>query len=184
MILKGQYDGGILGPEYYLEIKYEDLLEAPVEMLSQVCAFLEVEFEESMLDLSKTEAANQSNAYVRPKLDKKKVKSWQEKFRPQQIEALEQIAGDLLQALGYELQHYSAKGPFKALSPLEVIWCNQKLALNDLLQARRVSMINQQLVEISTPLRTRVRRFLSDSAAQFLSDRIIEQFRSPKVLID
>jgi hypothetical protein len=184
MILKGQYDGRILGPEHYLEIKYEDLLEAPVEMLNRVCAFLEVEFEESMLDLSQTEAANQSNAYVRPKLDKKKVNAWQEKFRPQQIEALEQIAGDLLQALGYELQHYSVRGPFKALSPLEVIWYNQKLALNDLLQARRVSMINQQLVEISTPLQTRVRRFLSDSAAQFLSDRVIEQFRSPKILID
>lgn len=184
MILKGQIDGEILGPDQYLEVRYEDLVEKPIEALCRVCAFLGVRFEQGMLDLSQAEVTAQPNAYVRPKLDQKKVNAWKEKLSPQQIEGLEAIAGDLLQVLGYTLQAYRPEGPFKALTPLEVMWYHQQLSMRDLLQARRVSMINQQLVEISTPLRTRVRRFLSESAAQFLSDRFIEQFRNPKIMID
>jgi hypothetical protein len=117
-------------------------------------------------------------------LDQEKVASWKEKLLPQQIERLEAIAGDLLQTLGYELQYYSPEGSFKTLSPLEVIWYHQQLSLRDLLQAKRVAMINQQLVEVSTPLPTRVRRFLSESATQFLSDRMIKQFRDSKLMMD
>jgi hypothetical protein len=184
MILKGQIDGEILGPDHYLEVRYEDLVEKPVEVVCKVCSFLGVAFEKSMLDLSQAEATGQANAYVRPKLDQKKVNAWKEKLSPQQIEGLEAIAGDLLQVLGYDLQYYRPEGPFKALSPLEVMGYHQQLSWRDLLQAKRVSMINQQLVEISTPLRTRARRFLSESAAQFLSDRFIEQFRNPRIMID
>jgi Sulfotransferase family len=184
MILKGQIDGEILGLKRYLEIRYEDLINNPAPVLGRVCTFLGVEFEERMLDLSQAETTAQPNAYVRPKLDQDKAASWKEKLLPQQIERLEAIAGDLLQALGYELQCYSPEGSFKMLSPLEVIWYHHQLSLRDLLQAKRVAMINQQLVEVSTPLPTRVRRFLSESATQFLSDRMMEQFRDSKLLMD
>ncbi len=184
MILQGRIDGEILGPNHYLELKYEDLLENPVGVISQVCAFLEVEYEERMLDLSQSGVTDKDNSYVRPKLDKKKINTWQEKLPSQKIKALEMIAGDLLQALGYELQYYSPQGPFKALSPLAVIWYHQQLSLKDLVKARRISMINQQLTEISTPWPIRWGRFLRESAAQYLSDRVIEQFRNSRIMID
>lgn len=184
MILNGQIDGEILGPKRYLEIRYEDLIANPAPVLSNVCTFLGVEFEERMLDLSQSEATARTNAYVRPKLDQQKAASWKEQLLPQQIERLEAIAGDLLQALGYELQYYSPEGAFKMLSPLEVIWYHQQLSLRDLLQTKRVAMINQQLVEVSTPLPTRLRRFLRESATQFLSDRMMEQFRDLKLMMD
>lgn len=180
-ILQGQIDGDLLGPERYLAIKYEDLVEKPIQVVGKVCSFLNVAFEEQMLDLNQSEATHHPNAYVRPRLDQKKVDSWKEKLSPRIIEHLESIAGDLLQMLGYELRYHSPKGPFQSLSPLEVVWYHELFYLRDLLQAKRVSMINQQLVEVTTPLPTRVRRFLSASAAQFLSDRMLEQFRSSKI---
>ena len=182
MILQGRIDGEIVGPDRYLEVKFEELLNNPKEALIRVCNFLGVEFEEEMLDLDKAEATDQPDAYVKKKIDTSKINAWQDKFSGKQIEALESIAGDLLQALGYPLQYYSPEGPFKSLSPLAIIWYHQQLSLRDLLQPRRTTMINQQVVEISTPLLGRLRRFLSESAVQYFSARVIEHFKRRRIM--
>src|SRR5690606_40276805 len=66
---------------------------------------------------------------------------------------------------------------FRSLSPLAVIWYYQQLSLRDLVRPRRSAMINQQVVEVSVPLPGRLRRFLSESAAQYLNERVIACFR-------
>lgn len=183
MILQGRVDGEIVGPDRYLEVKYEDLLRHPREAVTRVCAFLGVEFEERMLDLGQAEGADQPEAYVGKQLDASKIEAWQDHLTRKQVEALECIAGDLLQALGYPLQSYSPEGPFRALSPLAVLWHHQQLSFRDLVQAKRTTMVNQRVVEISPRLATRLRRFIGESAARFLSDRLIEHFRKPRITV-
>ena len=182
MILHGRIDGEIVGSNRYLEVKFEELLSKPQEVLTRVCNFLGVEFEEQMLDLGAAEATERPGAYVGKRFDTSKINAWQGKLTSKQIETLESIAGDLLQALDYPLQSYPAEGPFKSLSPLAVIWYHQQLSLKDLLQPRRTAMINQQMVEVATPLPGRLRRFLSESAAQYFSERVIEHFRRRRIM--
>ena len=184
MILQGRFDGEIVGPNQYLEVKFEALLEDPAEEVRRICRFLGVEFEACMLDLNRTQAVDQPRAYVQKTFDTSKINAWQTKLSVKEIEGLEAIAGDLLQVLGYELKCYPAEGLFKSLSPLKVIWYEQQLALKDLVQAKRVTMINQQIVELSTPFSVRLHRFLTESAAQYLSDRFLEHFRKRRIMVE
>jgi hypothetical protein len=42
-------DGRTLGPSKYREVRYEDLLEHPEQVLTQLCHFLRLSFDEAML---------------------------------------------------------------------------------------------------------------------------------------
>ena len=90
----------------YLELHYEDLVAEPGARLREVCAFVGLEYEPSMLDYHRRE--DPALYADHPRLAQPPVRdarSWREEMRPADAELFEAIAGDLLEELGYERAH-------------------------------------------------------------------------------
>ena len=78
--------------DWFMEIRYEDLVADPEATLRSVCEFIELPFEPAMLeppDRSRIETA------LGP------VGCWRERLEPEQLEAFEEVAGEMLDELGY-----------------------------------------------------------------------------------
>lgn len=102
----GVAEGRAVGADRYLELHYEDLVEDPEEEIKNICAFLDLAFDEVMLsyeDQARARALQRARHYnpnvMRPPI--KQVRSWEEKMAPGQIEMFEATAGDVLSELGY-----------------------------------------------------------------------------------
>lgn len=99
--------GMMLDPQYYLEIKYEDLVHAPEAVLRSVCEFLGERFEPSMLDYYKHAAADMPDSSlkfhgssIRPP-DPAKAQSWQREMSAADQVLFEEVAGAALEEFGY-----------------------------------------------------------------------------------
>jgi len=108
----------------YMEIKYEDLVLKPREMVQSVCAFLEISYDEAMLEyhlraatrLQEHEARLRADGSVvvtkeqrflqqymtTQPLDRSRVQAWRKAMNIEEREQFNGIAGHLLRALGYE----------------------------------------------------------------------------------
>jgi hypothetical protein len=109
---------------FYTEIRFEDLLRGPSPVLQALCEFLELEWEPAMLDyhlharerLSAElgdvfEAGRHVSVAERlriwrlvdrpPQLDR--IERWRREMSEEDVRAFEAIAGETLQAFGYEL---------------------------------------------------------------------------------
>jgi hypothetical protein len=82
-----------------LELRYEDLLERPAETLERVCAFVGVAFDPAMLTLAKpAERRGEARALT---IVGSNAGKWRKRLGAAQVEAIERIAGKLMQELGY-----------------------------------------------------------------------------------
>jgi hypothetical protein len=113
-VTAGRRSGARLGPDRYLEIRYEDLVEDPERQLRSICAFVDLPFDEVMLRYRETvpravpsgDRAHQANT---EKPIMKGIRDWRTSMASQDVAAFEAVAGDLLAALGYEL--FGARPP-------------------------------------------------------------------------
>jgi Sulfotransferase family len=78
--------------DWFLEIRYEDLIAEPEGTLRRVCEFIELPYEAGMADPP----------------DRSRVESglgpvgcWRERLAPEQLGAFEEVAGEMLDELGY-----------------------------------------------------------------------------------
>jgi hypothetical protein len=78
--------------EHYLELRYEQLLDEPEATMRRVCEFLEIEFDPAVVD--PPERA-QIVAELGP------VGLWRETLSDEDADAFAEVAGDLLEELGY-----------------------------------------------------------------------------------
>jgi hypothetical protein len=107
-VTSGRRAGARLGPDRYLEIRYEDLVEDPKRQLRSICGFADLAFDEVMLRYRETvpsavpagDRAYQANTEM-PIV--KGIRDWRTSMSPQDVAAFEAVAGDVLAALGYEL---------------------------------------------------------------------------------
>jgi hypothetical protein len=81
---------------HYLEVRYEDLLESPEAVLRQVCRFLELRWDRSMLG---------EDAPARP---------WRREITEERQARFEGIAGPLLAELGHDVRQEAARPPRSA----------------------------------------------------------------------
>jgi Sulfotransferase family len=79
--------------ERYLEVRYEQLLTDTERILRDVCAFLELNFHEAMIDPPERAAIE---AELGP------VGAWRERLSDEDAAAFADVAGELLAELGYE----------------------------------------------------------------------------------
>ena len=79
----------------YIQVKFEDLITEPMVTLSSLCQFMDLDFDESMLQYSATTTYDKPN----PKL----VEQWRYKMRDQDIQLVEAKVSTLLLDRGYEL---------------------------------------------------------------------------------
>jgi hypothetical protein len=95
-------------PGRYTEIRYEDLLEQPQRELEKLCGFLDLGFEEQMLDhQSKAEAT--AATYVGPDVHanlrkplSKGLRDWRRDISGSELAVLQRLGGSTLAAFGYE----------------------------------------------------------------------------------
>jgi len=97
-----------LGAERYLELRYEDLVEEPERRLREVCEFLSLPFQPSMLDHDggALERLPERMRSIHTRLalpPTKGLRDWRRDMHPLQVAEFEAIAGPCLAEAGYEL---------------------------------------------------------------------------------
>jgi hypothetical protein len=103
-------DGIALGPGRYREILYEHLTEDPATVCAELCAFLDVDYDEAMVRYHEGKQRN------RPGLSVKRswapvtagLRDWRVEMSAPDVEWFEALSGPLLEELGYERP---ARGP-------------------------------------------------------------------------
>jgi Sulfotransferase family len=96
--------GWRVGPERYLEVRYEELVANAEQVVRRVCAFAEISFEPAMLDY--TGAIDVSGKPHQQRLLRPPtagVRSWRGDMARDDIAGFEAVAGDRLAELGYEV---------------------------------------------------------------------------------
>jgi Sulfotransferase family len=78
--------------DWFLEIRYEDLIADPEAVVRRVCEFIELPFEASMIEPPERSAIE---AELGP------VGCWRERLELEQLGAFEEVAGEMLDELGY-----------------------------------------------------------------------------------
>jgi len=103
--------GSVLGPEYFLELKYEDLILDTAATLRTICEFLEEPFAEEMLTHDETAESVvpptslqwHESSVRRP--DPQKLFAWRHELSKADQIIFEQVAGPALDLFGYERQN-------------------------------------------------------------------------------
>jgi len=90
-------------PGDYQEIKYEELLENPKRVLKEICHFLEIEFEDNMLSLSKS-VEKSGDAKGKTEIVRGNKEKYTKLLSPKRKERIEAIALRTLETSGYDLE--------------------------------------------------------------------------------
>src|SRR5919109_1559600 len=112
--------GRRVGPERYLEVRYEAFVQKSEDELRRICAFAGLPYEETMLDYSGSvdlSAKPHQQSLSRPPTPG--LRNWRDQMAPADIAAFESVAGDLLAALGYDVTRArapDARGRLRLLS--------------------------------------------------------------------
>ena len=108
VVERGREAGRRLGPDRYVEVRYEDLLDDPHAAVSALCAFIELEFHPDMLRYT-DRAADVASGSAFPEAHgrlalppTKGLRDWRTQMTRKDVTAFELLAGDLLAELGYE----------------------------------------------------------------------------------
>lgn len=106
--------GMMLGPGYYLELRYEDLVRSPEPSLRSICDFVGEPFNQAMLGYHKNAAAAMPefslkfhSSSIRPP-DLEKVTAWQREMSVTDRALFCEVAGDTLEAFGYPRESFRA----------------------------------------------------------------------------
>lgn len=104
--------GSVRGPKYFLEARFEDLVEKPEAVLRQITQFLEEPYAPEMLTYHQnavksmpTRSLQWHQSSVRSP-DRTKVHAWKNKLSLADRIIFEEIAGDALGLFGYELERH------------------------------------------------------------------------------
>jgi hypothetical protein len=113
--------GAKLGPQRYLEVRYEDFIAEAEREMRAVCAFLGEEFHPEMCqpELIAAEVTPKSWSHQRQILQgihSKSVEAWRDELEPWEIATMERVAGGRLESFGYELSGIGGRAPVKAVA--------------------------------------------------------------------
>ena len=96
--------GRRVGPARYRELRYEELVDSPTDALEQVCSFAGLPWEPEMLGY-----AEEVDVSARPHQQNLKrpptsgLRNWRTELSSADVVEFEDLAGDVLASLGYEL---------------------------------------------------------------------------------
>ncbi|MFW6116409.1 MAG: sulfotransferase family protein [bacterium] len=101
----GRQAGRQLGPDRYLEIHYEQLVQAPEDTVRRLCGFLNESFHSAMLQhtrLARQEIAPDGHVEVRNPISTASVQRWRDEMSAFQCKLANELAGPVLTEAGYE----------------------------------------------------------------------------------
>lgn len=97
----------MLGSEYYLVIKFEDLVAKPEKTLMDVSKFLKIRFNSKMLTPTMLGESTKGNSFDKNKrfnkISKENVSSWKKRITDYEAQVIEFFFKDTMQHFGYDL---------------------------------------------------------------------------------
>jgi hypothetical protein len=100
-----------LGSKRVIQLSYEDLISEPEESMKRVCEFLNIEFNENVLDYYKSEESNVTaksgrmwKNLVKPIL-KNNFNKYKKELSIEDVDIFERVAGDTLSNLGFKMKN-------------------------------------------------------------------------------
>lgn len=93
---------GAKHPESYFEIHYEDILNQPEEAIKKLCAFLQIEFNDSVINFKKSNGSGKTSLLTKP-LQTNNQEKWKSKMSTKDINIFESLAQNSLKDCGYQL---------------------------------------------------------------------------------
>jgi hypothetical protein len=104
-----------------LFVKYEDLIAKPEDVIRQVCAFAEIEFEKEMTDIPVVGSSASSDNPSQRGIDSSKKEQWQNGgLSDAEISLCQEINGSLMQQFGYDIKNVKASPV--AVSALRILF--------------------------------------------------------------
>ena len=95
-------DFGAIHPDRYFEIRYEDILNKPKLSMEKLCNFLNIQFDDSVINFRKSDGSGKTPLLAKP-LQKSNQGKWKSRMSEKQLEVFESLAGPTLTNCGYEL---------------------------------------------------------------------------------
>jgi hypothetical protein len=95
------------GEKSMLRIRFEDLVLKPAMILEGICNFLNIDYQPQMLQgqgFHVPQYTSRQHSLVGKAPDPSEVNAWERELKPRQVEIFENIAGELLISLGYQLK--------------------------------------------------------------------------------
>ena len=99
----GREHGKRLGPDTYVEIRYEDLLADPKGTLTHICTFLEEQYTDSLVHFNKAHQAGKTPLLQRP-VQSDNAGKWRYQMNRPSVRAFESVAAATLAGLGYPVE--------------------------------------------------------------------------------
>ena len=99
---RGQRVGRNLGIDVYHEVRFEDLVQDPVQVMRSVCTFLNEPYSENLINFRKSGEAGKTPLLQQPIQQSNKEK-WRSKMSSRQIAVFEGAVGETLKSNGYPL---------------------------------------------------------------------------------
>lgn len=161
-----------VGKAQYLIVKYENLLQFPEKTLRKVCAFLEIDFEEEMLNLQNE---NEGKSYVKSTFDTSKINQFKTQISAKKLHEIERIQATLLQKMGYELEFPETLQETTVLSLKKQIFLRQMDNVKMLFRSKRTGMVDRQLVEVPISWRNRLSKFLMNVGKDFFPKEVYQK---------
>jgi len=126
-VKKAREAAGEIGRERYLELRYEDLVSDPTSVVKTVCGFIEVPFEESMLNYF--ERADQVTALMRHPQTRAGIfkpissgmRDWRTQMSAVDVSHFEAIAGSALGDYGYPRNSSRVRFPVWVMAWAQVV---------------------------------------------------------------
>jgi hypothetical protein len=110
MTRKGREDGARLGPDY-TEVRYEDLVSQPREVLERLSSFVGQKLDYDEIQKAGIGSVSQPNTSFQQEKGFTPVGRWRKFYSPEQLAAFEALVGKTLDELGYERSAPAAKAP-------------------------------------------------------------------------
>lgn len=104
-----------LGPDRYLQVRYEDLTADPPGQLRSLCAFLGEQYDPAMAVPSREASLHHHKEGIHRRVlepvTTASTGAWRSRVPPRDQPVVQRAAGPLLPALGYELADFGRSGP-------------------------------------------------------------------------
>lgn len=169
----------LIGKEQYKIVKYEDLLTRPEATLSDICGFLSIDYQDSMVSLEQAEGVE---AYVKSSLDVSKIDAYKNELSPSLLRKVERLQKPLLEYFEYDLLYEWPIGKYHPLSVRRRIWLNFIDNFKALFRGKRKGMRARKNVDVHIPFHQRVKKLIYSLASEILSQRIFARLTRRRLI--
>ncbi len=120
IVRKGRKNGAALGPQRYMEIRYEQLVQSPRETLTRLGKFIGHDLDYDRIQGSSIGSVKKPLTSFKEDLQQGEftpVGRWKSKFSPDQLALFEALVGNYLGELGYRLIQLNNRDAVKPHGP-------------------------------------------------------------------